>query len=58
MKVKELVAYLQTLDQEAEVYTSDGYWMDTAHVGELKHGLVPYSRSNEHPDGVVGYYWD
>lgn len=57
MKVKELIAHLQTLDQEAPVYVADGYWMAASPVRELEYGQIPYSWSNKHPNGVVGYYW-
>lgn len=61
MKVAEMIAYLQTLDQDAEVYTSNDYWMSAGALDiaddtyGLKYGEVPYSYSES--DGpYTGYY--
>ena len=60
MKVKELVAYLQTLDQEAECYFANDYWMSAADVGPFDTDgptEVPYSYGDNGGVNRVGYYW-
>lgn len=46
MKIKELVAKLEKLDQEATIYLADGYWMSTRELREDDvefHATVPYT---------------
>lgn len=60
MKVSEMIEYLKTLDQDAEVYCFNAEYMSSSvlDIADAKYGLkygeVPYSY--EHGVPWVGYY--
>lgn len=60
MKVKELIAHLQTLNQELPIHVNNDYWMSSYPLVETKiiytDEGIPHSYSN--PGGAImeGYF--